>query len=1312
MVKIIASLRNFRDRIRTSISLKTQNVLFFIAIFMVVFLAILLRITPIFRGPRLIKAFDPWIQWYNAEYLSDHSLYEYFNWRDFKSWYPTGFYRGSLRPGLTFTVVILYKILTFFGVPISLYDVCYFFPAIMGGLTVLVIYFLGKEILDRGTGLIAAFFLAFNPGFMQRTMAGFFDNETIGVFASLLTFLFLLKGIRTGKFIFSILGGLSLGYLSLSWGGYQFVYLIIPLLCIILILTDKYNENILITYAVVEGTGLLIFSLYTRYNFNALFTDFETSILFIFTLILIIFHIIQSKKAEHPALYKSIINAVKWGFVPAIIIGAMIVWVAPDLIPFGFGSRFQTILNPLFRDEVSLVASVAEQMPSPWSVFYYNTLIPLVLTPLGIYFCFKVLNASEIFLIAFVILMFYFTGSMIRIILIFAPAVSLMGAYGLVSILKIFGNLLGKEGVSKKRKRQLKGTVGNSEVLVIFFVVGFLGVAQIVHATDISIDQFSFSQISPASAVHDWEESLMWMRSNLKGTDVVVSWWDYGYWLTPIGNVTTVNDNATLNSTRIGLTGMALMQTEEVYSAKAFRRLKADYVLVYFGLLINGLGGDEGKWPWMVRICNDNYANYKKMGMEEDNWETDMVFNESEYQDPNTGRMGAKWFESQLVRLMFSSAPELGYLLPTNPDDLEQNDIRRTYANTINNENNPTQDGGVWKDYIPDNGLYDFNIFIPTYISGYGLVKLFKIDYTVLESSFIIEDAEVFENGYATFNLKNTGTKDLAIENVTINNHAYKFVLGESSETAIVENGDSEMVWVDMKSGGATFQKGDVVNITVAAESVSLEGKIYDFSNSTKNFFVKEPKEGAIKINKENSKVIQKDSSTSDIFLEVENTGDTIEFLERFYLNEDTIENKINPDKIKFLDGSSILKPGEKVTVELTNVVTDFYPIRNYQKIGVATPNNLRDQVLFTSNIENYSLSILSRERIISPEALAAIDSYDRDHIPLDFNLSHGFTYDNGSTLLTINVKNTGDVIFGIDSIYLTESLIEVDYEDFYTESGSLLLDKNDEDVIIIDASDYGNFEVNDEILVCITGSFGSTVTSDIGYIHTIRDEPDIQIIENIDSTMTSFIYANETGKIVIKNTGDESVTIDEIYVNSTLVANVTYLYGDPSLDLQECAIVSFDIPDLMINKSNEMIVNITTTSTAKAGKILYAFVDQGYYDITIDDVNTYVDNSGNMTLTFSNTGQSNVTIESVYVNDTNVPLSSLFAYYNDTWVPLTSSYLQAFEIGIGDTMELTISVSALESITGLEIDVDDELVILIRTEQGAEIYHEEVVIP
>ena len=149
----------------------------------------------------------------------------------------------------------------------------------------------------------------------------------------------------------------------------------------------------------------------------------------------------------------------------------------------------------------------------------------------------------------YLILIFYFTGSMIRIILLFAPAACLVGAYGLVSVLKIFGSFYGEKrtGVGRKRSRKVKRTVGKSEIGAVFFIVGIMCMAQVMHASNIAINQLSQSQLAPGGEIHDWEENLTWMKTNLPGTSVVVSWWDYGYWLTPIGNVTTVNDNGTIN---------------------------------------------------------------------------------------------------------------------------------------------------------------------------------------------------------------------------------------------------------------------------------------------------------------------------------------------------------------------------------------------------------------------------------------------------------------------------------------------------------------------------------------------------------------------------------------------------------------------------------------------------------------------------------------------------------------------------------------------------------------------------------------------
>ncbi|MFX1456689.1 MAG: hypothetical protein ACFFDB_15055, partial [Promethearchaeota archaeon] len=507
------------------------------------------------------------------------------------------------------------------------------------------------------------------------------------------------------------------------------------------------------------------------------------------------------------------------------------------------------------------------------------------------------------------------------------------------------------------------------------------------------------------------------------------------------------------------------------------------------------------------------------------------------------------------------------------------------------------------------------------------------------------------------------------------------------------------------------FQEDDVVEINVTAESDALEGKKYDFSNHTSNFFVRKAEKGAIKMIKKNSKVIQINSTSTEILLEVENVGNTTEILERYYINEDTVENRISSDKIEYLSGSAILNPGEKATIKISNVAHSFYPIRTYNIVGLATPNDVRDELLFTSTFENYSITVLSEERILSPEVLAALESNYRKHIPFNLNTTHAYTYENGSTIIKINVKNTGDIIFGIDSIYLTESLMEVDFDDFYTQSGSFILDQDEEDFIIVDATSYADFNVNDEILVCVTGSFGTTVTSDVFYIHTIKDGDDIQIVDSIDGTQTSFIYANETGKLLIKNTGDELITIDEIYVNSTLVSNISYIYGTPSLDLQECAIISFDIPELKINKSNDVIVNVTTTTTAQSVKTLEAYVDPAFYDLRIDDLGTSAFDIANLTVLFTNFGQQNVTLESVYINETYIPLQNIYVNFESTWIPLTSTNIEAFEIGIGNSMELTIRIDDLESILGFSINVDDELVILIRVEEGAEINHIEIVI-
>ncbi|MFX1405804.1 MAG: STT3 domain-containing protein [Promethearchaeota archaeon] len=1305
MSKIIRSLRNFRDRTQASLTVKKSNILLFLALAIVIIVAIMIRLSPVVDGNYLIKAFDPWIQYYNANYLSEHSLFEYFNWHDFKSWFPEGFDRSSLRPGLTFTVVFIFQAFNFLGINVSLYDVCFYFPAFMGGLTVFAAYLLGKEVLDRKCGLFAAFFMAFNVGFMQRTTAGFFDNETIGVFATLMTFYFFIKTIKSGRIVHSLLGGLFLGYLALSWGGYDFVFLILPLIVGILILANKYETNVLIAYSGVTGVGLLIFSVYSTFDYGHLFRSLDVGGIFIFMILLIIFHLIYTNKTNYPKLYNTIINLLKWGLIPVIIVGAIIIWVAPNIIPFGFGTRIQSILSPLLRDQMHLVASVAEHMPSPWSVFYYNTLIPLMLLPLGIFFAFKRSDIADIFLIVFILLIFYFTSSMIRIILLFAPAASLIGAYGLVNVLKIFGSFYGEKrtSMSRKRKRQLKRMVGKSEIAAVYVIVGIMCMAQVMYSTNVSITQLSASQIAPGGVYHDWEETLTWMKTNLPGDTVVVSWWDYGYWITPIGNMTTVNDNATVNQTRIGLTGMALMQTNEIYSAKILRHLGADYVLVFFGYLINGLGGDEGKWPWMIRICNDNYQFYKSLGLEEDNWADNSVFDESEYynDNPEVQAPEKKWFDSQLVKLMF-------YELPTAPFEGNAQTFGQYYQQQINTRTDA--DGNLWSTSIAPNGEYDFNVFQKAYFSNLGMVKLYKVDYTVLESSFSILEPEVFDNGYATFKLRNTGTKTLVITDVQINGQSFDFSLGKGIGTNILNASEEDLVWVDTE--GSTFNKNDIAQITVEAAAEGLADSVYSFTNQTSNFFVKEGSLSKIQINKENSWVEQINSTTADVYLEVENVGENVAILDDFYANT---EDNVFPTE-EYLSGSSILQPGEKALVHLPNSIVDFNPANSpvpSHKIGVITPNGIKDEILLCSSYENFELTILNERRILSPEAFASGTGYFRKHIPIYLNETYAYTYDNGTTILNIRVKNTGTILLGMDSVYLKQASsnwtsVSFEYDQPY-------IDTEEELNITVVASDYFEFDVNDEIGVIVSASFdGPTKTADVGYVHTIRDQSDIQIIEDIEGSTVSMIRANETGTLLIKNTGDQTIELDEIIINETITIPIDteteFLYGDLSLAVQESALISFNITSFPINVSDQVDIRVTTNSSAQATANLTATVDTTYYNINIDDSATYADIFlDKFEVNMTNNGLLNLTVNSVYINDTYIPLAN-FTFEDGANYSIITGNLYELQNSIG-YITISISLTDLEVFLGLSIVAENKLEILVRTEEGAEDIHQETVV-
>jgi dolichyl-diphosphooligosaccharide---protein glycosyltransferase len=136
---------------------------------------------------------------------------------------------------------------------------------------------------------------------------------------------------------------------------------------------------------------------------------------------------------------------------------------------------------------------------------------------------------------------------------------------------------------------------------------------------------FSHSQIA------DWLQALNWIHNNTPTNAVIISWWDYGYWVNVMGNRTVVADNATLNETRIAEIGHMFMQNETAAATTALSmgHGRPTYVLLFLtgsqisfggssyyvlqlpagGGFTPG-GGDESKKQWFIRIGGLNETQY------------------------------------------------------------------------------------------------------------------------------------------------------------------------------------------------------------------------------------------------------------------------------------------------------------------------------------------------------------------------------------------------------------------------------------------------------------------------------------------------------------------------------------------------------------------------------------------------------------------------------------------------------------------------------------------------------------------------------
>ena len=505
-----------------------------------------------------LNEFDPFFNYRATQFMVENGLPAYLEWHDDLSWHPYGRdVSATSQVMLHTTTAMLYQV---FGLGSSLYDFAILFPVVIGSLTTVVIFALVRTIGGTAAGLFASLFFAISPIIIMRGSIGWFKSEPLGLFFGLLAVYLLLSALKSDKGKVSlakiVVSGILLAFGLASWGGVQFFILPIGLFFLALPFLRKDNKFIIwasIIFAIVflsvtvlfERTGVAFIS-----SLNGFFLVGCTAFLVAFAII---------KRIISEAQLRNGLALLGGTLIAGIAIASSGVINLPTF-------RYLNAANPYLITTDMLTDSVSEHATTTVDISFFFFSIFMVFAGIGAWLLFqkrvnrslKIKDEMAAFALIIGFLGIYFSSAFVRLEVFGSISVIILSSIG-ISIL-----------ISKILKEEHKPTSAITKISFLAIIVALLMVPMVypeklnwannnVGVPIVILNSGSTFNVS----TNDWPDAMQWLRENTPEDAVIASWWDYGYWISTLGERKTLADNATLLDWQIKKIAMAYMSTPE-----------------------------------------------------------------------------------------------------------------------------------------------------------------------------------------------------------------------------------------------------------------------------------------------------------------------------------------------------------------------------------------------------------------------------------------------------------------------------------------------------------------------------------------------------------------------------------------------------------------------------------------------------------------------------------------------------------------------------------------------------------------------------
>ncbi|GAB6102081.1 STT3 domain-containing protein [Thermococcus atlanticus] len=433
---------------------------------------------------------------------------------------------GSL--GLYMIPAALYKFFAIFGITeLGFYRM---WPALVGFLTIIAAYFLGRKLHSEWAGLWAALIMMFSYANFTKTMSGNGRGEGPFMMFFFYAVLFMTmyldeKGFNWKKALWGILFVLTSVAFTSVWNGSQFgIGILLVFMAVNAILLFTWGKIAELKTFIREFYPafllILVISLGLSYRGIVGIRSF-----LVFALQGFVAVVALSAVMLYGERLKLNYSDKKHRFAAVVAVGilgfaAAYLYFGPDLWKF-MGGAYQS--NPLYQTVAELAKTSFRDIKMYYSVKTSDALVFFL--SLGGFFLVllrfvrklmkgDITGYKEVFLVAYYVSSLYLLAMAVRFIFQASGSIILFAGIFIGELFLFVENM--------------KDTPTTKAMYSIFLIILFLPLPIVgaQHMNQIA-SYYSRGEAVPPS----WQNTLLWLKNNSNPLDSATSWWDYGYWI-------------------------------------------------------------------------------------------------------------------------------------------------------------------------------------------------------------------------------------------------------------------------------------------------------------------------------------------------------------------------------------------------------------------------------------------------------------------------------------------------------------------------------------------------------------------------------------------------------------------------------------------------------------------------------------------------------------------------------------------------------------------------------------------------------------